>query len=191
MTCRSIVATIGSVSAWSLAGLITASAVHGDVGDPRLGQWSAGIGVGFLTNTPDGPEFALRGHADYFVAPRLSIGPLVQYGGVGNDVVAGLSVQTKYWWNASARGKVKLVVQGGIGIALADITDTDSGAATTDVSFVIPVGVGLDYAVTSRVALTADFILNLTSLGERVSVGSREVDLHTYVVPGFFLGVRF
>ena len=78
MTCRSIVALLRSVSTWSLVGLIAASAAHGDVRDPRPGQWSVGAGVGFLANTPDGPEFALSGHADYFVTPRLSIGPLVQ-----------------------------------------------------------------------------------------------------------------
>jgi hypothetical protein len=73
----------------------------------------------------------------------------------------------------------------------ADIEDADSGAAATFSSFLIPVGVGLDYAVTPRVAITADFLLNFTSLGERVSAGSRDVDLHTSVMPALFLGVRF
>jgi hypothetical protein len=61
----------------------------------------------------------------------------------------------------------------------------------SDASFVIPLGIGVDYAVTPRVALTADFILSLTSLGEVVSVGGRDVDLRTSVIPGLFLGVRF
>jgi hypothetical protein len=45
--------------------------------------------------------------------------------------------------------------------------------------------------VTPRVAVTADFILSVTSLGDLVSAGGREVDLRTNVIPGFFLGVRF
>lgn len=130
-------------------------------------------------------------HADYFVAPRLSVGPLVQYGGVGNDVVAGLSIQARYWWSILASGTVKVVVQGGIGAILADIEDADTGAAVTDASFVIPLGIGLDYAVSQRVTLTADFILSVTSLGDHVSAGGRTVDLHTNVIPALFLGVRF
>ena len=179
------------MSVLSVASLIAASAAHGDVSNPRPGQWSGGAGVGFLANTPDGPEFGLAGYADYFVAPRLSVGPLLQYGGVGNDVVAAVSFQAKHWWSIQARGNARLVVQGGIGAIVADIEDSDTGAAVTDASFVIPLGIGLDYAVTRRVALTADFILSVTSLGEVVSAGGREVDLHTNVIPALFLGVRF
>ena len=130
-------------------------------------------------------------HVDYFLASRLSIGPLVQYGGVGNDIVAAVSVQARYWWNIVAGRNPKLVLQGGIGVVLADITDADTGAADSDASFVIPLGIGLDYAVTPRVALTADFIVSVTSLGDVVSVGGRDVDLRTNLVPAFFLGVRF
>jgi hypothetical protein len=45
--------------------------------------------------------------------------------------------------------------------------------------------------VTRTVAVTVDFVLNLTSLGEDARVGGREVDLHTNVMPGLYLGVRF
>jgi hypothetical protein len=45
--------------------------------------------------------------------------------------------------------------------------------------------------VTRTVAVTVDFVLNLTSLGENARVGGREVDLHTNVMPGLYLGVRF
>jgi hypothetical protein len=192
MTSLSVRALARRAFPWlSLLGVMAAGPAHADVKDPRPGQWTGGAGVGFLANTPDGPEFGLMAHADYFVASRLSVGPLVQYGGVGNDIVAGLSIQARYLWSILASGTVKLVVQGGIGVILADIRDTDTGAADTDTSFVIPLGIGLDYAVTQRVALTADFILSLTSLGDHVSAGGREVDLHTNVIPGLFLGVRF
>jgi hypothetical protein len=192
MTCPSVMTLARRALPWlSLLGVIAAGAAHAEVEDPRPGQWTGGAGVGVLANTPDGPEFGLMAHADYFVASRLSMGPLVQYGGVGNDVVAGLSIQARYWWSIVASGTLKLVVQGGVGVILADIEDADTGAADTDASFAIPLGIGLDYAVTRRVALTADFILSLTSLGEHVSAGGREVDLHTNVIPALFLGVRF
>ena len=71
------------------------------------------------------------------------------------------------------------------------IEDRDSGVADTYTSFLIPVGVGLDYALTTQIAVTADFLLNFTSLGEDVRVGGREVDLHTNLMPGLYFGVRF
>src|SRR5262245_14811356 len=73
----------------------------------------------------------------------------------------------------------------------ADLTDADTGAADRDAAIVIPLGIGLDYPVTRRVAVTADLILSLTALGERVTAGGREVDLRASVIPGFFREVRF
>jgi outer membrane protein with beta-barrel domain len=179
------------LAALSVAGLAAAGVAHADAQDPRPGRWSGGAGVGFLANSPDGPEPAVAGHAQYFVTERLSVGPLVQYAGVGNDVIVGLSVQVRYWWSILASSRAKLVVQGGVGFVHALIEDSDSGAEETDSSFVVPVGIGIDYAVTDRIAVTADLIVNVTSLGGDVPVGDREVDLHTNMMPGFYLGVRF
>jgi hypothetical protein len=164
-----------------------------DVDVLRPGQWSGGAGVGFLANTPDGvAEFGLKGHADYFWTPNLSVGPLAQYAGVGNDFMFGLSAQAKYWWDIPGTGRLaKLVVQGGIGFVRAGIEDSDSGVTDTYGSFLIPVGIGVDYALTRQIALTAEVLVNFTSLGENVRVGGRDVDLHTNVMPGLYLGVRF
>jgi opacity protein-like surface antigen len=164
-----------------------------DVADPRPGQWSGGAGIGFLGNTPDGAaEFGIKGQADYFVTRTFSVGPLAQYAGAGNDFLFGLSAQAKYWWDIpGSRHAAKVVLQGGIGFVRAGIKDTDSGTTNTYTSFVIPLGVGVDYAVTKQVALTADLLLNVTSLGETVRSGGRDVDLQTSFMPGLYLGVRF
>ena len=149
--------------------------------------------MGFMGNTPDGiAEFALKGYADYFVTDRFSIGPLAQYAGTGNDILFGLSVQGKYWWTLPNTGsRAKFVLQGGLGFIRAWITDTDSRTSNTYTSFNVPVGVGLDYAVTARMAVTADLIMNVTSLGETIHADGREFDLHTNLMPGVYLGVRF
>ena len=169
------------------------SFAHAQVHDLKPGQWSGGGGIGFLANTPDGiAEFGFNGHADYFVNQSFSVGPLAQYAGVGNDFMFGLSAQAKYWWDLPGTGRLaKLVLQGGIGFVRAGIKDTDSGTANTYGSFLIPIGVGLDYAVTERLALMADFLLNFTSLGETVRSNGQEFDLHTNVMPAFYLGIRF
>lgn len=163
-----------------------------DVADLAAGRWSAGAGVGFWANTPDGVEFGVEGHADYFWTGTFSGGPLAQYAGAGNDHLVGVSLQAKRWWVLPGPGRpIRLAVQGGIGFVWADIEDADTGAAVTDGSFLIPVGVGLDYAVTPRIAVTLEVLVNLTSLGEKVRVGDREVDLRTNVMPALYLGVRF
>ena len=149
--------------------------------------------MGFLADTPDGiAELAMKGHADYFMTDRFSLGPLAQYAGTGNDILFSLSAQAKYWWTVpNSDNKARFHVQGGGGFIHAAITDTDSRTSNTYTSFVIPIGIGLDYAVTPRMAVTADLILNVTSLGETIRTNGREFDLHTNVMPGFYLGIRF
>jgi hypothetical protein len=181
-----------TLSVWSLAGITVPGLADADVNDLRPGQWSGGVGAGFLTNTPDGVEFALKGHVDYFPTRGFSVGLLGQGTLGGNDHVLGLSGQAKYRWEIPGpRGLVMVVVQGGIGLVGAHIDDTDSGVSDTFTSFVIPVGTGIEYTVTERIATTAKFLLNFTSLGESARAGGWEFDLHTYVMPGFYLGVRF
>jgi len=110
-----------------------------------------------MASTPDGvAELGFHGHADYFVTERFSFGPLAQY---ADDVLFRLSAQGKYWWDIPATDHLaRLVFQGGLGFVRAGIKDTDSGIANTYGSFLIPLGVGIDYAgyaVNQRLALTA------------------------------------
>jgi hypothetical protein len=188
--------TILSASLWFCWFLIFLALVHpagAEVNEPRAGHWSGGGGIGFMAATPDGvAEFGFQGHADYFVTERFSLGPLAQYAGAGNDLLFGLSAQARYWWDIPGSDHLaRLVFQGGFGFVRAGIKDTDAGIANTYGSFLIPLGVGIDYAVNQRMAVTADFVINVTSLGETVRAGGREFDLHTNVMPAFYLGVRF
>jgi hypothetical protein len=182
-----------SVFLLGLLALVAQGHARADVTELAPGRWSGGAGMGFLGNTPDGiAEFAIKGHADYSVRERLSLGALAQYAGTGNDIIFGLSAQAKYWWNLPGMdNRAKFVLQGGLGFIRAGITDTDSRTSNTYTSFVIPIGIGLDYAMTPGMALTADLLVNVTSLGETVRAGGREFDLHTNVMPAFYLGVRF
>jgi hypothetical protein len=189
---RSLLVSSLLICGWVLVALIAARA-EAQVKELAPGRWSGGAGLGFVGSTPDGvAEFAINGHADYLVTEHFSIGPLAQYAGVGNDFLFGLSAQTRYWWDIpGAEHRAKLVLQGGLGFIRAGIKDTDSGTANTYGSLLIPIGIGIDYAVTERLAITADFLLNFTSLGETVIAGGREFDLHTNVMPAMYLGIRF
>jgi Outer membrane protein beta-barrel domain len=181
-----------TLSVLVLTGLTMPGLADADVDDLRPDRWAGGVGAGFLTNTPDGVEFALNGHVDYVLTRGFSVGLLGQSTLGGNDHVVGLSAQAKYRWDIpGARRVIRLVVQGGVGFVVADIDDTDSGVSDTYTSFLIPVGIGLEHTVTERVAVTAEWLLNVTALGETVRVGGRAFDLHTNTMPGFYLGVRF
>jgi hypothetical protein len=165
---------------------------NADVADLRPGGWSGGLGVGFWANTPDGVELAIKGQAEYFWARTFSTGLLTQYAGAGNDLIFGLSAQAKYWWLIPGiRRPTRLAVLAGIGYAWADIEDSDTGAVDRFASFLVPVGIALDHAVTRNVAVTLEVLVNFTSLGDTVRAGARDVDLHTNVIPALYLGVRF
>ena len=169
-------------------GLVSAQ----DPENGEIGRWSGGTGLGFLGGTPDGVEFALNGHLDYFMAEDISIGPLVQYAGAGDDFLFGLTVQGKYWWAIpDTNNQTKLVLQGGIGFARAGVSEPAIGFGDTYGSFLLPLGVGIDHAVSNTVSLTADFLLNITALGQNVRVAGQEFDFHTNVMPGLYFGVRF
>ena len=163
-----------------------------DPADGGAGRWSGGTGVGFLAGTPDGVEFALNGHLDYFISEDISIGPLVQYAGAGDDFLFGLTVQGKYWWAIpGTENRTKLVMQGGIGFARAGVREPEIGYGDTFSSFLIPLGIGVDHAVNERVSVTADFMVNITSLGREFRVAGQEADFHTNVMPGLYFGLRF
>jgi hypothetical protein len=189
---QSLIVLCFTLAVWPLLGRPLSVRADTNIHELRAGQWSGGAGMGFLGNTPDGVlEFAINGHADYFVHERLSIGPLAQYAGAGNDFLFGLSAQAKYWWDIPGIAGTRIVVQGGIGFVRAGIKDIDSGIANTYGSFLIPIGIGIDHAVSNRLSLTADLLLNFTSLGETVRAGGRDFDLHTNVMPAFYVGIRF
>lgn len=141
-------------------------------------EWSGGAAMGFLGNSPDGTAFALNLNADRFLSRHFSMGPLMQLGVTGDLTQVGLSGQGKYWIDIpDTADKLKLVLQGGLGFVHADMRRTDT-------SWLIPLGVGLDYKVDERMALTSTFLLNFTDLDPRP--GAR-----TTVMPGLTVGVRF
>jgi hypothetical protein len=182
--------TMGHRTAFVLAVAFVAATTHpvayAQVNDLKAGQWSGGTAIGFLGHTIDrGVDFAFKGNLDYFFSKQFSIGPMGQYVGAGSQFIFGLTVQGKYWWDIpGSQNLTKLVAQGGIGFARGG---TDLGTTT---SFLIPLGIGLDHTISQRLALTADFILNLTDLGDS-NVRANDTTFHTSVMPGVYLGIRF
>lgn len=167
------------LSALCLIGLVSLAPVGGaDAAEPQTGHWSAGAGLGFLGNTPDGTAFALNFNADYFVNSQISIGPLVQFAFTGDLFQMGVSGQGKYWFSLPGTdSSLKFNLQAGLGFLYAD-------RFTSDTSWLIPIGVGVDYKLNNNLTLTSTFLLNFTD----VNTG-RGTDAS--VMPGLTFGVRF
>ncbi len=145
---------------------------------PKAGDWSGGVSVGFLANTPDSTVFGLNFHADRFLSRDFSVGPLAQLGFGSNLTLAGFSGQGKYWIDLPGLSdRTKMNLQAGLGFVHADMGPSDT-------SWLIPIGIGIDHAVADQVALTANFMLNFTNLDLG---GGRS----TTIMPGLTFGIRF
>lgn len=141
-------------------------------------RWTAGGGMGLLGSTPDDTAFAVNGNADYFVNEHFSIGPLVQLGFTDDMTMLGVSGQGKYWITSPLSGdRGQLYLQSGLGFAHADFRADDS-------SWLVPIGIGYDYALTPGVNLTSAFLVNFTDLNTGAGSGAD-------VMPGFTVGLRF
>jgi len=146
--------------------------------ESQAGTWTGGGALGFLANTPDDTAFALNLDFGYRLNRELSVGPLVQLGFTGDMTLVGLSGQAKYSLAVpGTEDRGKLVLQAGLGFVHADFLQSDT-------SWLIPLGVGFEFAVDRRLAVTVTFLLNFTDLDTGGGTG-------TNVMPGLTFGVRF
>ena len=89
---------------------------------------------------------------------QVSIGPLLQLGFTDDLALVGLSSQGKYAIGIPELGdRFTVILQGGIGFVHAD-------KGPSDTSFLIPIGVGVDYQINPGLAFKSDFLLNFTDL---------------------------
>src|SRR5262249_58042700 len=139
--------------AWGLRG---AAGGGGGGGTGRArGVGTGGAAVGFLGNTPDTTAFAMNLNVERFFNRNFSVGPLLQFGVTGDMTQIGASGQVKYWMPLSR--ELKLTAQGGVGFVHNDFRGNET-------SFLIPIGVGFDYALSRQVSGTATFLLNITDI---------------------------
>jgi hypothetical protein len=143
--------------------------------------WSAGATMGFLANTPDDTAFALNFNAEAKINKQLSIGPLLQLGFTDDLTLVGISGQGKYDIGIpDVSDRFKVILQGGIGFVHADVGPSDT-------SFLIPIGVGVDYQINPGLAFKSDLLLNFTDL----DIGRGRGHDDTNVMPSLTFGVRF
>jgi hypothetical protein len=146
--------------------------------EPRAGLWSAGVGVGVLGDTPQGTgkssdtAFAFNLYVDRFIDPNVSLGPLLQ---VADFSQVALSLQPKYWLDVALPNPgAKMNFQAGLGFFHAE----------GETSFVIPIGIGVDYPINRIFSFTMTILLNFTGIDAGLGSG-------VHLMPGLTLGVRF
>src|SRR5439155_23262858 len=161
------------VFAIGLSGLDRAHAA-----DLNTGTLSGGGAIGFLANTPDATAFALNLNADYFLNRNVSVGPLFQLAATGDLSQLGFSGQGKFWIDLpGTEHTAKLTLQAGLGFVHSDLVGSDT-------SWLIPLGIGVDYMLTTKISFTTTFLLNFTNLDT-----GGGTDAH--VMPGLTFGLRF
>jgi len=172
-----------TVFAWMLVVTVTLGLIVysgpgcSEATEPAPGVWTGGAAVGFLGNTADGTAFTANLNVERFITRNFSIGPLLQFGVTHELTQIGLSGQAKFWIHLSRGFYVTL--QGGAGFVHTDFP-------VGDTSFLIPLGVGFDYALRRDLSVTSTFLLNLSSVQ---STGGGSTNAH--VSPGLTFGLRF
>jgi hypothetical protein len=140
--------------------------------EPRAGMWSVGGSLGVIGNTPDGTAFALNVYVDRFFDPSISVGPLLQ---IANFDLVAPSLQFKYWLDVSLPNPdAKMNFQAGGGFVHAE----------GETSYIIPLGIGLDFPMDRNFSLTATLLLNFTHLDAGLGQG-------THLMPSITVGVRY
>src|SRR5438046_4270862 len=138
--------------------------------EPCPGASTVVAPVVFIGNTADGTAFTANLNVESFITRNFSIGPLLQFGVTHELTQIGLSGQAKFWIHLSRGFYVTL--QGGAGFVHTDFP-------VGDTSFLIPLGVGFDYALRRDLSVTSTFLLNLSSVQ---STGGGSTNAH--VSPG-------
>src|SRR5256712_3662494 len=147
-------------------------------GEAKAGAWMGGAGFCFLADTPSGTAFALNLNAETFLAPKFSGGPLLQLRFTSDASQVGLSGQAEFWVDVPKIAKgFKVTPQVGLGFV-------HNSSREGDTSWLIPLGVAADYALTNKLNVTTTFLLNFTKLHTGPSVGANRL-------PWLSTGVRF
>ena len=117
--------------------------------------------MGFQAETPDGTAFALALNGDYYLNRHFSVGPLIQLAFSGDLTQFGLSLQGKYTFDLVGNPGLKPHFQGGLGFINSDL---DGVGGSSDTSFLVPIGAGLEYKLTENISASSTMLLNFTGL---------------------------
>ncbi len=132
-------------------------------GGARKGRTEVGAHIGLSAATLADTAFALGAHADHFLTEQMSVGPLVQFAVDDPYFQLGLSLQVKGTLPIPEIPKLAPSAEIGIGFLYAWI-DPPGRNPRDDVSFLIPLGLGVQYEVAERVSVGTNVYFNFTDV---------------------------
>jgi outer membrane protein with beta-barrel domain len=144
-----------------LAAIVPASVTAQATASPRTGRFTLGLEAGAQFATADSTALGLAFSGDYFFNQNLSIGPLLQVGVTDDLFQFGQTAQLKYTYDIDRRLKTNL--QGGAGFIYSRYT---KGPNRHDMSFLIPVGPGLEYNLSDDFSIGTTLLFNFNDLSK-------------------------
>lgn len=157
---------VGSLVLVALLLGATAEAQEVPASVSRAGRFVFGAGLGLQADTLDDTAFAVGAGGDYFFTNNFSLGPLLQFGLTSDLFQLGLTAQAKYTFDLPQVPALKPHVEGGIGFLYADLDRPGTGKKD-DTSFLIPLGVGVEYRLSPRISLDTTAFFNFTDVTVR------------------------
>lgn len=146
--------------------------------EPRAGAWAASVAGGILGNTPDGTAFAGNLNAERSFTESFSLGPLLQVAATSEGYQFGVSGQAKFWMDLHlADTPTKLTLEAGGGFLHANWV-------TSGTSWLVPLGIGIDYPLARKFSVISTLLLNFTHIDAGLGQG-------THLMPGITVGIRF
>ncbi len=133
-------------------------------------EWGFGTDLGFWAETADDTLFALSFNADYYFDRAFSLGPMVLFSPAGDLFQVAVAPVARYHIELKA---INIVPLAGVGFVYSDF-DRDEGAGrfdASDTSYYIPLGVGLEWPVSRKLALSSTLLVNLHGLDLGSGVG--------------------
>ena len=144
-------------------------------------KFELGTDIGFSGGTIDGTALAVGISGDYQVAPHVSIGPLIQLGVTDDLFQIGVTAQAKFTLDFPDVPELKPQLQAGLGFIHADLDK--GGSSGDDTSWLIPIGMGLEYRMAKNLYAGTTLLFNITDL----NIAGKSDDLHVT----WFVGLRF
>ncbi len=133
--------------------------------ESRTGRFVVGADIGVQGGTADGTAFALGLRGDYFLTHNVSVGPLLQFGITDDLFQIAPTLQVKYTLDFPGNPNVTLHFEGGIGFIHADL-DRRGLPGVNDTSYLIPVGLGIEFKVDRNISIGSTLLFNFTDMDD-------------------------
>jgi len=147
-------------------------------------EWGFGTDVGFWAETADDTLFALSFNADYYFDRAFSLGPMVLFTPAGDLFQVAVAAVARYHIDLKA---INVVPLAGIGFVHSEL-EQGQGASRVDVSdtsYYLPLGIGLEWPMTRKLAVSSTLLVNLHGLDFGSGVGKDGTSL------AVMFGMRF